>query len=98
MLGYVAVASACQHQFAASVLGLAAEQRMLRKQLKGSINAVDLPSGGAGVFLGNEIEQPLQIEERPLAYFDPRQDRGFGRRTRLPSMRATRYLKLSSKG
>ncbi len=81
----VAVTAARQHELASAILRCPTEQRVIRQDFESCPYARDLRQRPSGIDLGNEIEQTLQIAQRPGAYFDARHERARGRRGFLPA-------------
>lgn len=86
----ITVASACKHQFTPIVFGDTPEVRVICQELECSTHAEQLLSRSDRVFGGNEIEESLEICQRPSGYFDTRQVRALGRRDFLPETRVSR--------
>lgn len=87
---HVAELTARQYQFPAPVFSLAAQQRMIRKDLEGSPNAEHPLAREFWVVVCKKIEEPLEIGERSSGYLDVRHARARGRRTPFPAARASR--------
>ena len=87
---HVSELTARQYQFPAPVFGPAAQQRMIRKELKCSPNAEHPLAREFWVVVRKKIEEPLEIGERSSRYLDARHVRARGRRTPFPAARASR--------
>ena len=59
--------------------------------------ARDLRQRPIGIDFGNDIEQALQIAERPGAYFDARHERARGRRGFLPATLPAKYSNVAAR-
>jgi hypothetical protein len=68
----IAVTASRENEFATAVLRNSAKQWMIREQLERPANACQLFTRAMRVVKGNELEQPLEVGERVLGYFDPR--------------------------
>lgn len=86
----ITVTAARKDELAPPLFGRPPEQRMVGKQLKRLADADDLFARPLGVLDRNEVEQPLEISERSLGYFDRRHARAFGRRAFTPEARAAK--------
>jgi len=90
ILSHVAELAARKEQFPASIFGLAAQQRMICKQIKSTPNTYNPLACELRVVFGEKIEEPLEVGERSSSYLDARHARARGRRTDLPATRASR--------
>ena len=81
----VAVPATGKHEFASTILRYPTQQRVIRQNFEGCPYARHLRQRPIGIDFGNEIEQALQVAERPGAYFDARHERARGRRGFLPA-------------
>lgn len=90
ILGDVAVLATGQHEFASTILRYPTQQRVIRQDFESCPYARDLRQRPIGFNFGNEIEQALQIAERPGTYFDARHERARGRRGFLPATLSAR--------
>ena len=97
ILGDVAVPATRQHEFAPTILRDPTQQRVIRKNLESRPHARDLRQRAIGIDFSNEIEQALQIAERPGAYFDARQERARGRRGFLPATLSAKYSNVAAR-
>jgi hypothetical protein len=70
IFGHIAELAARQDQLQAPVLGLAAKQRMVRKQLEGSSNADHPLTRELRIVFCEKIEKPFEIGERTSRYLD----------------------------
>ena len=86
----VAVLATRQYGLATTILGRSTQQRMIRKNLECGTYARELRQGPPGLIFGDEIEQALQIAERPEAYRDARHERARGRRGIPPATLSAR--------
>ena len=90
----VPVAAARKHEFTPPFLGFAPQQRVVRQEFKRLAHAQKLLASPLRILRRDEIEEPLEICERPLGYFDARHARARGRRPFLPEIRVSRYSKV----
>jgi len=86
----VAVLATRQHEFAPTIFRQSTQQRVIRKNLEGCPYAREMRQCPPGIGFSDEIEQALQIAERPGAYFDARHERARGRRGFLPATLSAR--------
>jgi len=86
----IAVLAARQNELAPTILRHSTQQRVIRKDLECRPYAREPRPGPIWIGLGDEIEQALEIVERPGAYFDARHERARGRRGFLPATLSAR--------
>jgi hypothetical protein len=90
ILRNVAIATAREQEFAATLFGFPTEQRMIGQQFQGSAHAQKLRAGSSWVLFSDEVEEPLEIVHCPYGYFDARHACGLGRRVLAPVRRFSR--------
>lgn len=93
----VAVLPTGQHEFTSTILRYPTQQRMICQDFESWPYARDLRQRPTGIDVGNEIEQALQIAERPGAYFDARHERARGRRGFLPATLSAKYSNVAAR-
>ncbi len=93
----VAILATRQHELASTILRYPTEQRVIRQNFESCPYARDLRQRPIGIEFGNEIEQALQIAERPGAYFDARHERARGRRGFLPATLPAKYSNVAAR-
>jgi len=86
----VAIPAARQYEFAPPFLRHATQQWMIRENLECGPQARNQGYRLPGINIGDEVEQSLQVTQRPNAYFDARHERARGRRGLLPATLAAR--------
>ncbi len=90
ILSDVAVAPAREAEFPAAIHGFTSPGGMVRSPLACAAHAQELLTGAGGIFLHDEIEEALEVRDRPFRYFDARQVRALGRRALFPAIRSSR--------
>ena len=84
----VTEATARQYKLVATIFSQAAQERMVCQQLERATDAEYLLARTLWIVNCNKFEQPLQIRESPLCYFDARHECARGRLVVVPAARA----------
>jgi len=82
----VTVLAARQYEFSPAIFGHPTQQWVVRENLECCPYARELRQRKSGIGCSDNIEQALQVTERPGAYFDARHERARGRRGFLPAI------------
>jgi hypothetical protein len=86
----VAMAAAREHELPSPVLCAATKERMVCQQLECFTNAQESFACSARIVMRHKIEEPLEVREGSIRYFDARHERARGRRAFFPATRAAR--------
>src|ERR1700730_5471245 len=86
----VPVTAAREDELASTLFSGPPEERMISQELKSLSHAQNLFTRLLGILGGDEVNEPFEVSNRLLSYFDRRHARALGRRALAPDARAAR--------